>query len=87
MLRKAEKEKRDILESLNNTSYVIDFASESVVDTQLSHDATHGLYFVLVGVRDSLKKILEDIESINVAEETQSVTAISTPLQMKNYSR
>ncbi|MBF0237840.1 MAG: hypothetical protein HQM12_09060 [SAR324 cluster bacterium] len=83
MLRKAEREKRDIQESLTNTVYILEFASESLAEGQLSADATQGLYFVLAGVKDSIRKIIEDIDGLNVIEEKASAPQISTAIPIK----
>ncbi|MGK5090813.1 hypothetical protein WDW89_02215 [Deltaproteobacteria bacterium TL4] len=69
MISEALRAKIDLQESLVNTAYILEFASESIADGQLSNDATQGLYFILSGVKDSLKKIIEDLESLPVAEE------------------
>ena len=83
MLRKSEREKRDIQESLTNTTYILEFASEAIVDGQLSGDATQGLYFVLSGVKDSLRKIAEDIDNLTVYEEKPSSSSSNAPIAIK----
>ena len=78
MIRKGERDKRDIQESLANTTYILEFASEAIVDGQLSSDATQGLYFVLSGVKDSLIKIAEDIGDLQVLDKSETVKSPKT---------